>query len=611
MILAGFAMQAQAYDFQAGNLLYTIISAAPPQVSVDGHVDGTNAQGELIIPASVEHQGVAYEVKSIRNEAFWHCSGLTGTLVLPETLSEICEMAFADCTGLTGALDLPQSLTKIKHGAFFNCSGLTGDLVIPDSVSEVGTAEISSYYNGFGGAFAYCTGFTHLDLPEAATIIGIRCFEGCTQLSGQLEMPNTIREIQQAAFLNCTGLSGTLTLSNAIESIGKEAFSHCTGFTGTLVIPETVREMGWEAFSFCTGIEDVVFPESPITQGGAAFLGCTGLTDIDIPESWTTMRALTFKQCSNLVRIHLPNGMTNIEGSAFDRCVSLSEINWPDSLKDIYPAAFRHCHSLHGALELPKGLERISEYAFDSCSGYDALVLGDSLKLIHGCFANTNFKAVTLKAIVPPMLLYIFNDPQNAFWERDILIIVPCGTIEAYRAADNWRDFTNMREAGVDYAFHAASEDEEKGEVNILKEATCDDWNVEVEAIPSAGHDFLYWDCDGEVVSYDNPFRFVLEANTYLVARFSGPEATDERSAWIGFYPNPTKGIINIPLDQAFSHETRIQIFDAKGAKCLDSGIGDSGNLTTLDVHNLDAGIYVYKVVSGKRELASGKFVKE
>ena len=76
-------------------------------------------------------------------------------------------------------------------------------------------------------------------------------------------------------------------------------------------------------------------------------------------------------------------------------------------------------------------------------------------------------------------------------------------------------------------------------------------------------------------------------------------------------YPNPTANSINIPIDETLSHEARIQIFDAKGMKCLDSEVGSTGNLITLDVHNLDAGLYVYKIVSGKRELASGKFVKE
>ena len=76
-------------------------------------------------------------------------------------------------------------------------------------------------------------------------------------------------------------------------------------------------------------------------------------------------------------------------------------------------------------------------------------------------------------------------------------------------------------------------------------------------------------------------------------------------------YPNPTTSTINIPVDETLSNDTRIQIFDAKGMKCLDSEVGNMGNLITLDIHNLDAGLYVYKIVAGKRELAGGKFVKE
>ena len=76
-------------------------------------------------------------------------------------------------------------------------------------------------------------------------------------------------------------------------------------------------------------------------------------------------------------------------------------------------------------------------------------------------------------------------------------------------------------------------------------------------------------------------------------------------------YPNPATSSINIPVNETLSNDARIQIFDAKGMKCLDSEVGNMGNLITLDVHNLDAGLYVYKVVSGKRELVSGKFVKD
>ena len=76
-------------------------------------------------------------------------------------------------------------------------------------------------------------------------------------------------------------------------------------------------------------------------------------------------------------------------------------------------------------------------------------------------------------------------------------------------------------------------------------------------------------------------------------------------------YPNPTTSTINIPINEILSNEARIQIFDAKGMKCLDSEVGGMGNLITLDVHNLDAGLYVYKVVSGTALLSEGKFVKE
>jgi len=76
-------------------------------------------------------------------------------------------------------------------------------------------------------------------------------------------------------------------------------------------------------------------------------------------------------------------------------------------------------------------------------------------------------------------------------------------------------------------------------------------------------------------------------------------------------YPNPTASSINIPINETLSNDARIQIFDAKGMKCLDSEVGDSGNLIKLDIRNLDAGLYVYKLTSNSQMLSSGKFIKE
>lgn len=76
-------------------------------------------------------------------------------------------------------------------------------------------------------------------------------------------------------------------------------------------------------------------------------------------------------------------------------------------------------------------------------------------------------------------------------------------------------------------------------------------------------------------------------------------------------YPNPTKGILNIPINQAEHNELRLQIFDMKGVKCFDCAITKQGNLITVDTQNLDAGVYVYRITSGSKEISDGKFIKE
>jgi hypothetical protein len=78
-------------------------------------------------------------------------------------------------------------------------------------------------------------------------------------------------------------------------------------------------------------------------------------------------------------------------------------------------------------------------------------------------------------------------------------------------------------------------------------------------------------------------------------------------------FPNPTSGIINIPipLGKTTDDVTRIQIFDIKGMKSFDCAISKSGNLITIDTQNLESGLYIYKIVSENVILAEGKFIKE
>lgn len=76
-------------------------------------------------------------------------------------------------------------------------------------------------------------------------------------------------------------------------------------------------------------------------------------------------------------------------------------------------------------------------------------------------------------------------------------------------------------------------------------------------------------------------------------------------------YPNPTKGILNISIGETDCSDARLQIFDMKGVKCFDYALTKQGNLITVDTQNLEAGVYVYRVISGSKEITDGKFVKE
>ena len=77
-------------------------------------------------------------------------------------------------------------------------------------------------------------------------------------------------------------------------------------------------------------------------------------------------------------------------------------------------------------------------------------------------------------------------------------------------------------------------------------------------------------------------------------------------------YPNPVKDELYIDLGGLEGLEgCRIGIADALGRCCVDRYIRGEGNVLTVGVSGLKAGVYAYRVYDGRRELLEGKFVKE
>ena len=517
-ILASFAMQALAYDFQSGDLLYTIISTDPPCVSLDGHVDGENAQGELVIPSEVTYEEMTYTVTKIGYEAFYQCSGLTGnlvipstvdtimtrafkncsgftgdlvipnsvrhlgggafewcygfdgTLVLPETIPAIYSNTFQGCTGLTGALNIPSTVTSIGPAAFGYCTGFTGTLVIPESVTELSTPVPP--VNGIRGAFEECTGFTGLVLPESLRIIGGGsgggCFAYCTGLTGELVIPDKVKEIGYGAFYDCNGLTGELHLPDSLQSIGSGAFAYCSGLTGRLVFPDALETIGNEAFAGCSGFSDVelhhqvfyqnnfgdaVFsnwsmeivdlPEGWTATGRYTFYGCDNLRVVRLPESLTKIEIDCFKGSTALTEINFPANLTIIEEGAFDGCSSLNNVELPANLGQLGAFALRNCTSLTGELVVPDMVEQIEQLTFSGCTNLKLIVLGSSVNTINdNAFKDVELDTLVIKSMTPPVMRHF----PNQGLPLDQFVIVPCGTLEAYQNAEGWSDFTNIVE---------------------------------------------------------------------------------------------------------------------------------------------------------------------
>ena len=131
--------------------------------------------GNIVIPESVEYEGVSYPVTSIGEAAFNNCSNLE-SVTIPNSEKAIYNTAFVGCSSLT-SITIPNSVTSIGTAAFQDCSSLNS-LIIGNCVATIG-------YD----AFRSCTSLTSAIIPSSVTSITGPIFIGCDNLS-KLEFHN-------------------------------------------------------------------------------------------------------------------------------------------------------------------------------------------------------------------------------------------------------------------------------------------------------------------------------------------------------------------------------------------------------------------------------------
>lgn len=246
---------------------------------------GTNLSGSLTIPNSVTE---------IDEQAFWECASLSGTLTLPKSLTAIRKHAFRYCAFI-GGLNIPQSVKIIEQGAFIGCKGFTGNLILPEGLQEL---SLNSEFNS--GAFAFCSGFTgSLTIPSKIKEIEAGCFSYCSGLDGQLRLSNDLIGIKQYAFQNCQ-FRGPLNLPNELSYVGMYAFEQ-NQFSGKLKLPQSLTIIQECAFRNCSRLTGIVeLPDEIVSVAPSVFAGCSNLQGVVIPKNVEAIREGAFENCFQL-----------------------------------------------------------------------------------------------------------------------------------------------------------------------------------------------------------------------------------------------------------------------------------------------------------------------
>ena len=348
----------------------------------------TGITGTLAIPNSVREIGYY---------GFYGCTGITGTLVIPDSVETIGYSAFEGCTGVT-ELKIGNSVKRISSSTFKGCTGITGTLVIPDSVEEIGE-----------NAFKGCTSITELKIGNSVKKINSSSFEGCTDIT-EITISDSVQTIGNQAFSGLYSLK-TLNLGNGVKSIGENAFQDAMALK-ELNIPESVENINSNAFLNCTSLLIINLPDNNINFGknvfsntawfnsqdaGVVYLGkklycyrgaMPSNTTISIIDGTNQICAYAFDGFKNLISISIPNSIKCIDDYAFNGCTNLKNITLCEGITTIGKYAFSNCYGLTN-LETPSTINKISDRAFYNCRGLtNVKILGGSLE--NSVFNNCN-----------------------------------------------------------------------------------------------------------------------------------------------------------------------------------------------------------------------------
>lgn len=389
---------------------------------------------------------------------------MVSDLIIPENVTSIGNYAFNGCTCMESLL-VPKNITNIGNSVFDNCNNLMSIVWCPETLNDYSSASNAPFYNIrnqinsfiFGAevrnipAFL-CYGMNNIPsiiFPNSVKNIGKNAFDGCSSIDS-LMIDSNIQNIGWGAFIHCSNLSVLTLNSNSITNKTYTDEGNLCNIFGKQVlkcsIGDSVTNIGDFAFFDCYSLTELKIGKNLGCIGNWTFYDCNLTTiflnsnaivshlnfedsfgqlqsrkvqTVIIGDDVTTIGHHFFSGCEYIKSIQISENVTNIEQYAFMSCFALQSVNIPQNVTHISEGTFDDCRNLTSII-LPSGVTSIGNFAFAGCSG---------------------LQSITSKATTPPTII-----GNNVFTpvDKTIPLFVPAESIDLYKSANGWRDFTNI-----------------------------------------------------------------------------------------------------------------------------------------------------------------------
>ena len=263
-------------------------------------------------------------VQTIGSNAFKNCSSITHVNFNADSCimmgNGYNNQAFNGCNNIS-MLTIGDNVKVIPSYAFGDCSSLTGTLVIPDSVTLIGS-----------NAFLRCTGINKLILGRSVSEIGRSAFSGCTGLSGMLTIPNKVNHVGASSFSGCNELD-SLHIGKNVSAIDTSAFNYCSDLKFIAYNADNcafVYDYSNHPFYYCNSLNKVVFGNNVKSIPNKAFPQFITKNHFSghliIPDSVTRIGNSAFNGCNQIVSITLGRSVSVIDSNAFGSCTGIGSI---------------------------------------------------------------------------------------------------------------------------------------------------------------------------------------------------------------------------------------------------------------------------------------------